>query len=120
MSRLYATAAVLTLFCFSAVVQARILSTPNFVVVIVETCEEGVVGCDQVAYTGVNRSTGKSITLSGSALMHMCADGVTPCQHLGYEFRNGDVTYTVTNDGTLAVSRKGKVFAKEQGKWLAY
>lgn len=97
--------------------KASELRTPTYVVQITENCEEGEVGCRDVTYVGTNTKTGKSITLKGKALMHMCPDRVTPCSHEGYEFKNGNVEYRVTNDGLLVVSRGPKVLLEERGKW---
>lgn len=93
------------------------LETPNFKVEITPHCEEGVVGCDNVTYRGTSKKTGKSLTLSGKELMQMCSDGVTPCQFLGYEFKNGNVVYFVSEDGHLTVSEGNKVLVDEAGQW---
>jgi hypothetical protein len=93
------------------------LTTPTYIIEITELCEEGVVGCSNVTYVGTNIKTSQSITLEGKAIMHMCADEVTPCHHEGYEFKNGNVSYKVTPDGALIVSRNKKVLLREHGKW---
>ena len=93
------------------------LRTPTYIVQITENCEEGEVGCRDVTYVGTNAKTAKPITLKGTAIMHMCPDRVTPCSHEGYEFRNGKVTYRVTPDGALVVSRGSKVLIEEHGTW---
>jgi hypothetical protein len=108
------------LLCLSNSVQAgeaSTFSTPKFSIKITENCEEGVVGCDNVTYVGVNKKTGKSITLKGKSLMRLCADRVTPCQHIGYTFQNGKVVYLVTDQGTLTISKGAKVLVKEEGTW---
>lgn len=93
------------------------LRTKTYVVQITENCQEGEVGCRDVTYLGTNKNTGKSITLKGQAVMHMCPDRITPCSHEGYRFKNGNVEYRVTPDGMLVVSQGSKVIAKEQGAW---
>ncbi len=93
------------------------LDTPSYSVTIESKCAEGEVACDNVTYTGVNKKTGKSITLQGATWHTMCADGVTPCQFLGYRFENGDVVYTVSEDGTLEVVKDTEVLVDEQGNW---
>lgn len=93
------------------------LETSSFQVEITPHCQEGVVGCDNVTYRGTNKKTGQSITLSGKELMQICSDGVTPCQFLGYEFKNGNIVYFVSVDGHLTVSEGNKVVVDEAGKW---
>lgn len=63
---------------------ANTLTTANYVVTITSRCETGNVSCDNFSYHGVSKKTGKSIDLKGSTKHAMCADGVTPCQFLGY------------------------------------
>lgn len=97
---------------------AGVLLTPGYVVVIAEHCPEGVVGCDNVTYSGVDRASGAAIALRGKAWMHLCADGVTPCHHQGWIFRSGKMTYTVTDQGELSVQRGAKVLLDQKGKWV--
>lgn len=98
-------------------VAAERLLTDAYDVTIVVRCEEGVVACKNVQYTGVHRKSGKSIKLSGEAIHTRCADGVTPCRFLGYMFKNGDTVYMVTENGNLSVEQGGKVVLQEQGTW---
>jgi hypothetical protein len=104
--------------CLSA--NAQTLETTNFKVKITINCAEGEVGCDRVTYRGTDKNTGKSIRLSGKQIMRICADGVTPCQSLGYEFKNGkngEYTYFVSENGRLLVYRGKKLILNEAGKW---
>lgn len=96
---------------------AQTLVTRNFEVRIEVLCPEGDVTCDKVRYTGVNRRNGRSITLNGRTLHTLCADGVTPCRFLGYEFRSGSITYTAFDSGLLSVREGSKVLLEEQGTW---
>jgi hypothetical protein len=96
---------------------AEELETPSYNVTIVSNCAEGEVSCDNVSYTGISKKTGKSISLKGSTWHSLCADGVTPCRFLGYKFKNGEVTYTVSEDGNLEVVKGNKVLFSEQGNW---
>lgn len=107
---------IATLYAGSAQA-AQTLTTPRYVVTIEEHCEEGEVGCADVSYRGVNRKTGKAITLKGRTRMVLCKDGVTPCHIGAYEFRNGAVLYSVFPDGNLVVTQAGKVVLREAGKW---
>ncbi len=110
-------------FCLSPDARAddfdgQVLETATHRITITETCEEGVVDCDEVEYTGRDKKNGASIRLSGTTHMVMCADRVTPC-HIGYyEFRNGPYTYLVYPQGFLEVRRGKQVLLSEQGKWL--
>jgi len=93
------------------------LTTPSFTIDITENCEEGVVGCGDVTYQGVNRKTGRSIKLKGAARMVMCADRKTPCHFESYQFKNGDVTYGVYPNGILTITKGNRVALKEAGQW---
>lgn len=94
-----------------------ILDTPGFIVRIEVRCPEGHVTCDDVAYRGESRRSGRAIFLKGRTLHTTCADGVTPCRFLGYRFRNGAHTYFVSDAGELVVTRGGKVIVRERGEW---
>ena len=101
-----------------------VLRTSSYVIAIRVLCEEGVVDCDNVEYRGMNQRTGKAIHLKGQDWIRYCLDdqgdgpGNTPCQHLGYEFKRGDIVYYVGDDGTLQVVQGGKrVLLEERGKW---
>ncbi len=96
---------------------AETLQTPNFRVTITSRCPEGTVTCEDVAYVGRDRRTGASIQLTGRTVHTTCADGVTPCRFVGYEFRNGDYRYIVTAAGELQVYRGQALLLQEQGSW---
>ncbi|MFC3674614.1 hypothetical protein [Ferrovibrio xuzhouensis] len=111
-------AALLTLAVFSPAYAGYVgtLETPSFTVTIKNNCEEGVVSCDDVTYTGVSKKNGSRITLKGETLHTYSADG-TPSRFLGYEFRSGDYVYQALEDGTLWVTKGGKDVLVEHGKW---
>jgi hypothetical protein len=96
---------------------ASTLTTPSFVIQIKVNCAEGNVTCEDVTYVGTSRKSGKTITLRGKTKQRMCADGVTPCQFLGYEFKNGATYYRVLEDGNLLVMQREKVLLEEKGEW---
>ncbi|MFL9877012.1 hypothetical protein PQR63_01355 [Herbaspirillum rhizosphaerae] len=96
---------------------ASTLTTLSFVIDIEEHCGEGSVGCDNVSYVGTSKKTGKRIKLRGKSMHTLCADGVTPCRFLGYEFRNGTTLYEVQEDGTLVIMQGKKVLLQETGEW---
>jgi hypothetical protein len=97
--------------------RAATLTTPSFIVEVTVNCEEGNVTCDDVGYVGTSKKTGKRIKLHGKTMHTLCADGVTPCRFLGYEFRNGKTRYQVLDDGTLLVVQGKKTLLNEKGEW---
>jgi hypothetical protein len=93
------------------------LDTPSFTITVDVRCEEGNVTCDDVRYVGTSKKTGKAIRLTGRTRHTTCADGVTPCRFLGYEFKNGATVYFLSDGGELVVERRGKTLLREQGEW---
>ncbi len=91
--------------------------TENFQITIRSSCIEGSVTCDHVSYEGINVNTGDRIQLAGKIIYTICADGLTPCRFLGYQFSNGDYVYVVKNDGSLLVYRGEKLILTEEGTW---
>ena len=96
---------------------AETLDTPSFTVTIDVRCAEGNVTCDDGGYLGTSKKSGKAIRLTGRTRHSICADGVTPCRFLGYEFKNGATTYFLSEGGELIVERRGKQLLREQGEW---
>ncbi len=96
---------------------AGTLTTASFSIQIQVKCAEGNVVCDDVRYEGKNRRSGQSLVLQGQTMHSLCADGVTPCRFLGYEFRNGPFRYLVFESGGLRVTRGNKVLVDEPGEW---
>jgi hypothetical protein len=94
-----------------------VMLTPGFRVVVQRHCPEGTLMCDQVSYLGTDRQAGSSISLVGSTVYRFCADGITPCQFIGYIFQNGSTTYEVSDSGTLRVIQAGKILLEQQGEW---
>lgn len=102
----------------SAFTFAQQLDTPNYKVEIQQLCPEGEVQCQQVLYTGTSKVSGASIELKGTTLHSLCADGVTPCRFLGYQFKNGRIRYLVHESGLLQViGSSGNILLEEQGVW---
>ncbi|MDR7122048.1 hypothetical protein [Rheinheimera soli] len=102
----------------SVFTSAQQLDTPNYKVEIKELCPEGEVQCQNVLYKGTSKISGASIELKGSAWHSLCADGVTPCRFLGYQFNNGRIRYLVHDSGLLQViGSSGNVVLEEQGVW---
>ena len=98
-------------------VSQQILRTKNFKITIRSNCIEGSVSCNQVFYEGININTGDRIQLKGKNIYTTCADGITPCRFLGYEFLNGDYRYFVQNDGLLLVYQGENLILQEEGTW---
>jgi hypothetical protein len=109
---------------FSAIAGVGSLSSPahaeirtkNFSINIQVNCEEGNVTCNNVTYIGRNLRTGKTIRLKGKTIHSYAADGITPGQFQGYEFRNKEYKYFVTADNKLLIFQNGKRIAIEQGR----
>ena len=100
---------------------AAVLVTEQFVIVVVERCPEGDVTCNNVSYTGINRKTGEAISLKGQAWVRMCADTVTPCEHVGWQFKSGEFTYRVrATPPSLEVERGGKTVIEQKVVWTDY
>jgi len=112
------TVLLTSLFLCFQISAASTLTTQNYIVEITQNCAEGHVTCDDVTYHGVSKKTGAAITLKGTTKHSICADGVTPCRFLGYEFKNGDITYLVLESGLLQVVRgEDEVLVEETGEW---
>ena len=110
-------AAMTTVATMELPVQAETLKTHNFKVTVTRNCPQGYVVCNNVTYNGTDLKTGKSIRLQGKTLHATCADRVTPCRFIGYEFRNKNYRYVVTESGWLRIYQGGKLLLQEQGAW---
>ncbi len=108
---------IATVLLFSTSALADTLKTKDFRVTITRNCPEGNVTCNNVTYQGVNVNTGAAIRLRGRTLNTTCADGVTPCRFIGYEFSNGNYRYLVTQEGRLQVYQSGKLVLDQAGSW---
>jgi hypothetical protein len=108
---------IFSLALFSGLSNAATLETPSFVVRIDTQCIEGDLICNNVSYHGISKKRGASITLRGKKVYTMCADRITPCRFIGYEFINGDVRYFVSETGNLSVTRGKKSLVSEKGNW---
>ena len=107
----------LTILLSAESLLAETLKTQHFNVTITRNCREGNVTCSDVTYVGRELTTGNSIRLKGKTMQQMCADRVTPCRFIGYEFRNRNYRYVVTANGTLQVYRDAKLLLSEEGTW---
>ena len=92
------------------------LDTPSFKIKIDVRCEEGEVTCDDVKYVGKNKKTCDSLELTGKTAHHMDGDG-TPGRFLGYIFKNKGVTYFLSEEGLLRITKGDDVILQENGTW---
>ena len=76
-----------------------------------------MVGCNRIRFTGLDRKTGKSITLNGREAHTRCADGVTPCRFLGYVFNCGNTVYWVGQNGFFSITHGKRELLLEKGEW---
>jgi hypothetical protein len=96
--------------------QAGILETKTFRISIEVRCEEGEVTCDNVKYVGTNKKTGEALELTGKTAHHLNKEG-NPGRFLGCIFKNKDVTYFLSEDGLLRVTKGDEVVLEENGTW---
>ena len=92
------------------------LETKSFSISIEVKCEEGEVTCDNVKYVGTNKKTGESVELTGKTAHHMDKEG-NPGRFLGYIFKNKGVTYFLSDEGSLRVTKGDEVLLEENGTW---
>ena len=92
------------------------LETKSFSIAIEVKCEEGEVTCDNVKYVGTNKRTGESVDLTGKTAHHMDKEG-NPGRFLGYIFKNKGVTYFLSEEGALRVTKGDEVLLEENGTW---
>ncbi|HET6251021.1 MAG TPA: hypothetical protein VFE47_25250 [Tepidisphaeraceae bacterium] len=98
-------------------VSVRTLDTKNYAITITDNRPEGFVEWNDVKYRGVSKKSGKAINLTGSDYHNLAKDG-SPGRFLGYQFKNGDVTYIVLEEGRLTVTRNdSEVLVDESGAW---
>lgn len=94
------------------------LETRSYRVVLTEHCAMGESPCRNVAYLGTNKANGRSIRLTGQAVVLGCADGGASCHHhLGYRFEHGSYVYFVGGEGSLMVTRHGMLIFSQLGRW---
>ncbi len=108
------SSAIVASSAFLAPVSAETFRTRSFSIDIQVNCAEGNVTCNDVTYVGTNLQTGKAIRLKGKTIHTWGADGV-PHRFIGYEFRNREYVYRVTDDRKLEVYRRDKLILTEQG-----
>lgn len=107
------------IFLWPVISQAQgtqIFDGKKFTAQITNNCSEGNVTCEDVTFSSKSKKTGKGITLKGHTVNVNCPE---VCDFRGYEFKNGDYTYSLlTNDfniWNLNVFKKDKVISSDSG-----
>lgn len=111
-----ATSMALVAFARAHAGSSGTLETKTFSISIEVKCEEGEVTCDNVKYVGTNKKTGESLELTGKTAHHPDKEG-NPGRFLGYIFKNKGVTYFLSEDGSLRVTKGDEVLLEENGTW---
>jgi len=101
----------------AAPLQASTLDTRSYSVEITPLCGERVTDCEQFAYAGTNRRNGVRLDMVGKPGQRPCPASTAPCDPLGWEFHDGNVSYFVGQDGWLTVTDGRKTVLREHGTW---
>ena len=97
----------------ASVVQAQVISTSRFFLMIEDPCatedQQGPSWCEVLRFRLVSKSDCKAFKLQGRAVIHYCAGDPpkTPCQDLGGEFDFGSLRYRVNGLDVWATDRQG-------------
>jgi len=108
MNSLHALIAIIASTCFALpAYSSGKYSTPTYEMSIEVSCVEGMISCDNVHMILNNKKTKESVSVIGSTLHTICADGATPCRFLGYKFQKDDLKYMIINQRfTIHESKK--------------
>jgi hypothetical protein len=98
---------------------SQVIVTPTYLILILEHCGRGVVGCDNVDFTVVNRATGQSLRAKGASTARSCMGSREPCEWLGWEFRSGRATYVINRKLVLQLTQSNQPTIEEQGTDLS-
>ncbi len=122
---------ILALGIWCSAASASTFNTKRYQIEITSNCAEGNVVCNDVTYMSTHREYGYTLRLKGKTIHSLCADRVTPCRFLGYEFVNtwyesphpfsGPETlvedrYSILGD-TLEIRQNGELIWSEKGIW---
>lgn len=91
------------LLFFTKAVLAETLTTKTFKAFVTKNCPKDYLICNNVAYYGIDLINGASIRLAGKTVYAMCKNRITPCHFQGYEFRNRNYVYFLSNGGKLQI-----------------
>jgi len=116
MKRLAPALALLAL-PFMTPAHAATLETRSYSVEITPMCGERVTDCEQFAYAGTHNRNGSRLNMVGKPGMRSCPPGNTPCDPVGWQFYDGNVSYFVGQDGWLIVTQGNKTVLRERGAW---
>lgn len=105
---------IASIVAFSGVASAEIIKTKNFQINITRNCSNDSIICNNVTYVGQDLRTGKSIRLIGKTV-----NNARSYRFLGYEFKNGLYTYSVTSDNVLLIRKNNNVILREQGVFIS-
>jgi hypothetical protein len=98
---------------------SQVIVTPTYLVLIVEHCGRGVVGCGDVDFVATNRITGQSVRAKGTSIARPCGASREPCEWLGWEFKSGRATYAISRKLVLQVRQTNQQPLEEQGADLS-
>jgi len=93
-----------------------VLETKSFLIKITEVRQKNVTNDLSVIYSGMDKNYSRGITLKGEDTYEVDTNGV-PLQLLGWTFRNGDITYYVSDEGDLKVTQGENVLVSDRGQW---
>ena len=105
---------IASMMAFVSTANAETIRTKSFLIDINRQCEEGNVSCNRVIYVGTELKTGRSIRLTGRTLNNSHS-----YRFLGYEFRNGQYRYIISDDNSLLVYKGDRLILQEKGTMLS-
>lgn len=91
-------------------------STSKFILFVSERCAVESTFCKEVDFVLVQKNDCSVLRPKGMAVIRNCADGVTPCQHMGYEFRVGSVRWRLNESDYVWASDGKKEFGEEKAE----
>lgn len=94
---------------------AASLHTASYRVEIADACLRAGADCADVQATLDNRLTGDTRVMRGRAIHAACAGA--RCPVIGFQFRDGLLTYTVMASGELLIVENRQVLVLERGGW---
>ncbi|MEP0177853.1 MAG: hypothetical protein ABJH28_10890 [Paraglaciecola sp.] len=105
-------------FSLSLAVNAESLITQSYEIAVKWKCGEGFVSCENIEFSVKNKTGGMTNTYTGKSSHSVCADGVTPCKFQGYEFKVGNLNYSLYMRGLLEVlNNNDELVLSEKGEW---
>ena len=93
------------------------VETKTYDISIQDHCPEDEYGCKNITLVAINRISKNKIMATGKALFNPCKDEITPCHFLGYVFRNKNMVYFVSANGSFSIKENNKQIFTESGEW---